>query len=376
MGKGTIKKAGLAAVAALVAIPFGAQSAIASTVMVTGDNTVRVAETGNQANQVTVGFDSGTDVYTVTDAASALTPSGTCAAVDANSATCPAVGITRVSVDTGDRDDSIKLDPATIPSTITETLTAGDGNDNVSGANTPGTLSGGSGNDSVTGRDNLLGGNGNDVLSGSPSADDLRGSSGKDTLDGGFGADDLSGGSNTDTLLYASRLNGITVTIGSGNGNDGGPEDQTGSSRDTVHGDIEVLFATELGDVLVGDRSAETLLGLGGDDFIVGNDGRDTVLGFDGDDLLVGKSGSDLLRGGSGADRQFGKSGNDRLAGGPDDDFLRGGTGHDVMEGKVGNDRINARDGHRDVKINCGPGPKGLEGAKWDKRKDPRPRSC
>jgi Ca2+-binding RTX toxin-like protein len=376
MQQGVMKKAGAAAIAGMAAILLATPPALASTVTVTGGDTVRVAETGNEANQIRVSYDAGTDLYEVADAASNLTPSGTCVMVDANNATCPGAGIDTVSVDTGDRDDAITLDAATIPSTITENLNAGSGNDNVSGANTPGTLSGGSGNDSVSGRGTLNGGNGNDALIGSSLADNLRGSSGKDTLDGGFGADDLAGGSSTDTLIYPARVNGINVTIGSGNGNDGGPEDQTGSRRDTAHGDIEVLFGTELGDVLLGDRSSETLIGLGGDDFMVGNDGRDTVLGFGGNDLLVGKSGSDQLRGGPGADRQFGKSGNDRLAGGADDDFLRGGTGHDVMKGKLGIDRINARDGHRDVKINCGPGPKRLEGAKWDRRLDPRPRSC
>jgi Ca2+-binding RTX toxin-like protein len=376
MHQGLIKKAGTAAIAGLGAFLFAASTAVASTVTVTGGDTVRVAETGNEANQVTVSYDAGADLYEVADAAATLTPSGTCVMVDANNATCPGAGIDKVSVDTGDRDDSIVLDAATIPGAISQTLNAGNGNDTIRGANVPGTLSGGSGNDSVSGRGTLNGGSGNDTLSGSPLADDLRGSSGRDTLDGGFGADDLEGGSNTDTLVYPARANGINVTIGSGNGNDGGPEDQTGSRRDTVHGDIEVVFGTEVGDVLIGDRSAETLIGFGGDDFIVGNDGRDTLLGFDGNDLLIGKSGSDLLRGGPGSDRQFGKSGNDRLAGGPDDDFLRGGTGHDVMKGKLGIDRINARDGHRDVKINCGPGPRRLEGAKRDKRRDPRPRSC
>jgi Ca2+-binding RTX toxin-like protein len=376
MGRGPIKKAGVAALAGLGAILLVTPSALASTVNVTGNDTVRVLETGNEANQIAVAYDAGSDLYRVTDAASALTPSGTCVMVNAHSATCPGAGIGSISVATGDRDDSIALDAATIPATITEDLDGGSANDTVRGANTPGTLRGGSGNDSVAGRGTLSGGSGNDLLTGSPLADSLRGSSGRDTLDGGFGADDLSGGSSTDTLVYPGRVNGVNVSIGSGNGNDGGPEDQSGDRRDTAHGDIEILFGTELGDVLVGDQSSETLVGLGGDDFVVGNSGRDTVLGFDGNDLLVGKSGNDVLRGGPGADRQFGKSGNDRLAGGPDDDFLRGGSGHDVMKGKTGIDRINARDGLRDVKINCGPGPKGLEGAKWDRRRDPRPRSC
>jgi Ca2+-binding RTX toxin-like protein len=370
------RKAVAAAIAGALVALATAPSALASTVTVSGGNTVRVAETGNEANQITVAYDAGTDTYAVADAASNLTPSGTCVAVDAHSATCPGAGIKTVNVATGDRDDSIALDAATIPSTVTESLDAGSGNDTVSGANSPGNLTGGSGNDQVTGRGTLLGGSGNDMITGSPLADNLRGSSGKDTLDGGFGADDLAGGSSTDTLVYPGRSNGVNVSIGSGSNNDGGPEDQTGSRRDNVHGDIEVVIGTELPDALIGDHSSETLFGLGGDDFVVGNSGRDTLLGFDGNDLLIGGSQSDLLRGGPGADREFGKSGNDRLAGGPDDDFLRGGTGHDVMKGKTGIDRINARDGHRDVKISCGPGPKRLEGAKRDKRIDPRPKSC
>ena len=371
-----MKKAITVAIVGLGAILIATPSALASTVTVAGGDTVRVVETGNEANQVTVGYDAGADLYLVADAAATLTPSGTCVMVDGHNSTCPGAGIKTVSVATGDRDDSIALDAATIPSTITETLDGGSANDTLSGANTPGTLTGGSGNDVVSGRGTLNGGSGNDMLTGSPLADTLRGSRGRDTLDGGLGVDEISGGSSTDTLAYRGRSSGVNVTIGSGNFNDGGPEDQTGSRRDNVRGDVEVLFGTDLGDVLVGDGSSETLVGLAGDDFIMGNRGGDTILGFDGNDLLIGESGSDILRGGPGADRQFGKSGNDRLAGGPDDDLLRGGTGHDVMKGKNGIDRINARDGLRDVKISCGPGPRGLESAKWDRRLDPRPRSC
>jgi Ca2+-binding RTX toxin-like protein len=376
MNRGRTKKAVVAALAGVGAILLAAPAALASTVTVAGGDTVRVLETGNEPNQVTVSHDAGSNLYTVTDAASNLTPSGTCVAVDAHSAHCPGAGIGVISVATGDRDDSVTLDPATIPSTVTEDVNGGNANDTVRGANGPGTLTGGTGNDDIAGRGTLLGGSGNDLITGSPLADSLRGSSGRDTLDGGFGADDLSGGSSTDTLAYPGRVNGVSVTVGSGNDNDGGPEDQSGPRRDNVHGDIEVVYGTDLPDMLIGDHSSETLVGLGGDDFVVGNSGGDTLLGFDGDDLLSGKSGFDTLRGGPGADREFGKSGNDRLAGGPDDDFLRGGGGHDVMKGKTGVDRINARDGDRDVKISCGPGPKALENAKWDKGLDPRPRSC
>ena len=363
-----MKKAGAVALAALGAILIASPAALASTVTVTGGNTVRIAETGDEVNQITVNVDATTDTYySVRDAAATLTPSGTCVAADGHFAYCPRTGIRTIIVQTGDRADAITLDAATIPGTISETVDGGSGNDDVSGANTPGTVSGGSGNDNVHGRGTVNGGDGNDLLTGSPLADNLRGGSGTDNLDGGFGADDIAGGSQADTLAYSGRVNGVNVTVGSGNFNDGGPEDQTGSRRDTVHDDVEVQFGTERNDVLVGDRTPETLVGLGGDDFEVGNGGGDTVLGSDG---------SDLLRGGPGGDRQFGKAGNDRLAGGPDDDFLRGGNGLDVMNGKNGIDRINARDGARDVKINCGPGPKRLERAKLDRRLDPRPRSC
>ena len=359
MSQGAIKKAGAVALAALGALLIASPAALASTVTVTGGNTLSVVETGDEVNQITVSINAETAAYySVKDTAATLTPSGTCVAVDGHFAVCPGTGIKTIIVQTGDRADAITLDPATIPSTISETVDGGSGNDYITGANTPGTVSGGSGNDIVHGQGTVNGGAGSDLLMGSPLADNLSGGSGGDNLDGGFGADDITGGSQADTLVYSGRVNGVNVTIGSGNFNDGGPEDQTGSRRDTVHGDVEIQFGTERNDVLVGDRTPETLVGLGGDDLEVGNGGGDSVLG------------------GPGGDRQFGKSGNDHLAGGPDDDFLRGGTGLDVMQGKNGIDRINARDGARDVKISCGPGPKRLEGAKRDRRLDPRPRSC
>src|SRR5829696_7120042 len=70
-----IKKAGVAAVTAIGAIAFAAPSAPASTVTVTGGDTVRVAESGNEGNQITVSYDAGADLYRVTDAASTLSRS-------------------------------------------------------------------------------------------------------------------------------------------------------------------------------------------------------------------------------------------------------------------------------------------------------------
>jgi Ca2+-binding RTX toxin-like protein len=117
--------------------PVRAAPAQASTVTVAGSDTVRVTETGNEANQIRVSFDAGADLYTVLDAASTLTPSGTCVMVDGHTATCPGTSIETVSVQTGDRDDTIALDATTIRGTIKESLDGGSGNDTVTGAIRP-----------------------------------------------------------------------------------------------------------------------------------------------------------------------------------------------------------------------------------------------
>ena len=119
MSQGAIKKAGAVALAALGAILIASPGALASTVTVTGGNTVRVAETGDEVNQITVSINAETDAYySVKDTAATLTPSGTCVAVDGHFAVCPGTGIKTIIVQTGDRADVITLDAATIPGTL------------------------------------------------------------------------------------------------------------------------------------------------------------------------------------------------------------------------------------------------------------------
>jgi Ca2+-binding RTX toxin-like protein len=340
----------------LVAAP----AALASTVTVTGGNTVRVLESGSEVNRVSVSYDSGTDHYGVVDSAANLTPSGTCTAVNAHAATCPGAGIKTISVDTDAQNDSIAMDLATIPSAVT------------------GTLDGGPGDDSISGRGTLTGDSGRDTITGSPLGDNVRGGSGNDTIDAGAGPDDIQGGSGTDTLIYpASRTSPVNVTVGSGNFNDGGAEDLGSSGRrDTVHGDIETIIGTPLDDLIAGDSSSETLIGGAGNDVLSGNNGSDTLLGYEGDDVLLGGNGHDLLSGWLGADRLFGGPDGDRLKGGPDNDLLVGNRGSDILKGKSGIDFIRAKDGFHDLRINCGRGSNRLEGATRDKHLDPRARSC
>jgi Ca2+-binding RTX toxin-like protein len=334
--------------------------AAASTVTVTGGSTVRVQESGSEVNRIGVSYDTGLDLYTVTDSAANLTPSGTCTTVNSHAATCPGAGIKTLSVTTDALADVIALDQNTIPSTVS------------------GSLDGGPGNDTVSGHGTLTGGSGDDTLIGSALADNVRARSGRDWIEAGDGPDDIIGGSGTDTLAYpASRTTGVNVTVGSGNYNDGGVEDQaTNGRRDTVHGDIEAILGTAQGDLIAGDSSSETLIGGLGNDVLNGNRGNDTLLGLEGDDILVGADGSDLLRGWTGADRLFGGAGNDRVSGGPDGDLVVGNHGHDVLKGKSGIDFLRAKDGEHDFRIKCGPGNNRAEGATRDKRLDPRAKSC
>jgi Ca2+-binding RTX toxin-like protein len=336
-----------------------APQAVASTVTVSGGDTIRIAETGNETNRLAVSYVAATNVYSVADTAASLTPSGTCTVVNAHTASCPGTGVKTISADAGDRDDTVALDSTTIPFFVL------------------GNLDGDNGNDLVIGHGTVNGGSGNDTVVGSPLADDIRGGSGRDSVDGGNGPDDIAGGRGTDTLSYpADRATPISVTVGSGNGNDGGGDDQGIGRRDTVRGDVETVIGTAQGDMLAGDSSSETLVGGAGNDTLTGNSGNDQLLGLEGDDLLLGFNGRDTLRGWVGADQLFGGRDHDRVVGGPDNDLVVGNRGSDVLKGKGGIDFLRAKDGTRDVKIKCGPGSNKAEGATRDKRRDPRPKSC
>jgi len=354
-----MKKGLLAGMIGVVVSLAAAPAAPASSVTLTGGNTVRVLETGTEVNSVTVSYEAGTDLYTVVDSSANLTSNGKCMTVDAHRATCPGTGIKTISVDTDALADSIAMDLSTIPSTVLANF------------------DGGSGDDTVTGHGSLNGGSGNDRVVGSPMADSVRGGRGRDSVDGGDGPDDIAGGGSTDTLGYpAARTTPISVTIGSGDGDDGGAEDQGPGGRDTIHGDVESVIGTAGPDLLAGDSSSETLIGGAGNDILSGNNGGDTLLGLEGDDLLVGGNGHDLLRGWLGADRLYGGPDGDRVSGGPDNDLVVGNRGQDILKGKGGIDLLRAKDGAHDLKIKCGHGSNRAEDAKRDKRLDPRPRSC
>ena len=329
-----------AAIAAAVLAP----GALASTAAIQNANRVSVSATGSEKNQIQVSFDSVLDLYTVVDAAGVTASGMTCTEVDPNTVTCPGAGIASLRVTASGGDDLVTVVRAGWPATIEA---------------------------------DLEGGNGDDRISGAGAMDSANGGSGRDTVDGGPGADDVHGGNGIDAAFYGDRTTPLIITVGAKNDDDGNEVDTTGTSRDTVRGDIETVAGGSAADIIIGDGSSgETLFGGDGADVLFGGRGADTLLGFTGDDFLSGDNGDDVLRGSAGADRLLGGSDDDRLAAGPDNDLLRGGPDVDVMKGKGGIDVIQARDGFTDRKINCGPGPNGSEFAKRDRRLDPRAKSC
>jgi len=170
----------------------------------------------------------------------------------------------------------------------------------------------------------LNGDDDNDTLVGANDAtgEILNGGKGDDRMFGGAGPDVFNGDRGFDTVSYGDHGAGVLVTIGSpfndGNASDAGA---TGA-LDSVSGTVERVKGTSFADVLKGDA---------------------------GDNALIGAAGNDRLKG---------KKGRDRL------------------KGKGGIDVLLARDGTRDLGINCGPGNNRLERVKFDKGLDPKPKSC
>ncbi len=191
-----------------------------------------------------------------------------------------------------------------------EMITAGDGNDTLSGGQNGAqvTINGGDGRDHITagqGDDWLIGGNGGDLIDGGAGGDVILGDNGADTLRGGNGDDQAYGGADADHM----------------NGQAGDDQLFGGDGDDTVHG-------------------------AAGDDRIFGGSDADNVWGWEGDDQVFGGDGADVVAGHQGDDLLFGGKGNDTLHGGYGDDVVFGGDGHDLFHDSFGDDRYLGGDGN------------------------------
>ena len=91
---------------------------------------------------------------------------------------------------------------------------------------------------------------------------------------------------------------------------------------------------------ILGDGSANRLVGTGRGEILNGFAGNDAILAGGGPDTINGGTGDDSLLAGLGNDSVFGGAGNDTLIGGDGNDWLSGGNGTDLVNGGVGNDTL------------------------------------
>src|SRR5206468_2490802 len=236
--------------------------------------TLRYVAAPGEANLVTITPDVGFVTVVESSPTTALSVAAGCSITLPGRATCPATGITAVSVDLGDLDDRLTSTSA-LPTTVLD----GPGNDAIS-----------------------LG-------------------AGNDTLIAGTGADTLSGGAGTDTADYGARRAAVTVTL-----DDRAGDGATGEG-DNIGTDVDDITGGSGDDVITGSNSRNALRGGAGRDTLDARDGDDTLDGGAGDDSLTGGSGADALAGGDGADTLGGGDGDDSLDGGRGADTLGGGNG-------------------------------------------------
>jgi Ca2+-binding RTX toxin-like protein len=248
-------------------------------------------------------------------------------------------------------------------------------------------ISAGAGNDTLTGN-NL----GNTILGGG-GLDTIFGGSGNDVMEGGDGADNLNGGVGIDAASYENSTTAVGARLD-------GLANWAGAAGDS-YTDVESLIGSAQGDWLVGGASANTLSGGNGNDTIWGAAGVDSILGGLGDDLIYGGADADSIDGGggtdtvtyadsttsiglrigpaanwagaagdtysnverfigsiyndimvgdndnntldgeAGADRIWGSFGDDTLLGNAGDDTLIGGSGSDLHDGGAGSDTVD-----------------------------------
>ncbi|NBZ89087.1 calcium-binding protein [Stagnihabitans tardus] len=154
-----------------------------------------------------------------------------------------------------------------------------------------------------------------DSLTGGALVDFLGGMEGDDTLSGGDGFDEIYGGTGNDVILGGAGA-GYLVGEEGDDRLEGGAEADTvfgGTGRDTLLGGDgdDDLVGQEEADLLEGGMGHDRLWGGEGDDSLRGDGGRDLMSGGDGADTLRGGGHRDVLAGGAGADLLIGGFGFD-----------------------------------------------------------------
>ena len=243
---------------------------------------------------------------------------------------CPASGVTKVTFEMGDGDDSLTVLPSAATLAPMD-VSGGDGRDLVSylpfGAGVSIALDD-LATDGPAGRSDFIRPDVENV-NGTSAADVLTGSASPNRLFGAAGADAYSGAAGNDYIDATEPPTPERDTVSCGAGLDTVDADKL----DQVDPDCEIVA-----------RASRILLTNKADRYTLFRSGL-SVFGRRGNDVITGAF-QDRIDGGKGRDTLNAGDGNDVLTGGPGRDRLFGGTG---------NDRLFARDGERDL-VSCGKG--------------------
>jgi len=170
----------------------------------------------------------------------------------------------------------------------------GSGNNLVVGGSGSSEIFGGSGNDVLyagSGNSLLYGGKGDDLLVGGVGRNGLVGGEGSDTLDDGGGRADMAGGKGDDIYVVSNSMDAVLENA------DEGIDTVQASGSYTLGANLERLTLTghdaltgtgnELGNVLIGNGAADTLIGGAGNDALADSGGAATLIGNVGDDAYI-----------------------------------------------------------------------------------------
>jgi hypothetical protein len=379
-----MRRLGPALLALLVLAPTASASTVSVTVIHEEEDsfitTVHVDSAAGERN--TRSITGTTDfqaprVVVVHDDTAPVTPApgSGCTAVDSGTVRCELSDLDQLEADLGDMDDTASVSAS---SRIGYTRMAGDAGDDqltctwcrLEGGEGDDSLTGGEGSDDLhgdTGRDTMIGGGEGDSLYGGPDDDTMLGGdgfdslyggtllnqtgpSGRDHLDGGgsadqlsdfdgsdVGSDELIGGEGADTVLsYLGRRERVFVDLAAGNGAGQAGENDLLTQIENVDGGAA-------DDVLLGNEDANRIDGGLGDDRLDGRGGNDELISMfpPGNPLNGGPPGPDPY--------------------GPDD--LTGGDGDDVIKTDTGLASTFTCDGGTDrIDLNgYQPGPQGTK---------------
>jgi Ca2+-binding RTX toxin-like protein len=228
-------------------------------------------------------------------------------------------------------------------------------------------------NDTITGEASanlIIGGDGNDtltvsgasisgaILDGGHGDDTFNSGAGNDTIYTGGGQDQVSAGDGNDIIYLGFEYQSVDGQVRIFNSIvDGGSGEDYVGVGSYPHSSSQYESLTEFHCTTL--INVEVADGNINRDWMIDDDGGHTLNGMMGDDHIEGRGGDDTLLGWWGNDYIEGGDGNDNIDGGSHDDILLGGDGNDAITGGGGHDVLEGGGG---FDILTGHGASLLEG--------------